>query len=45
MKQENPSAISVRGVEKIYKLYDKSSDRVREALGLTERQGTKSTMP
>ena len=35
--QEKPVAISVRGVEKIYKLYDKSSDRVREALGLTRK--------
>lgn len=33
MLQERPVAISVKGVEKIYKLYDKSSDRVREALG------------
>ena len=33
--QEKPVAISVKGVEKVYKLYDKSSDRVREALGLT----------
>ena len=37
MIQERPIAISVRGVEKIYKLYDKSSDRVREALGLTRK--------
>lgn len=37
MTQEKPVAISVRGVEKIYKLYDKSSDRVREALGLTRK--------
>lgn len=37
MVQERPVAISVRGVEKIYKLYDKSSDRVREALGLTRK--------
>ncbi|MCI8735676.1 MAG: ABC transporter ATP-binding protein [Lachnospiraceae bacterium] len=37
MEQEKPVAISVRGVEKIYKLYDKSSDRVREALGLTRK--------
>ena len=37
MEQEKPVAISVRGVEKVYKLYDKSSDRVREALGLTRK--------
>lgn len=37
VEQERPVAISVRGVEKIYKLYDKSSDRVREALGLTRK--------
>ena len=37
MKQEKPIAISVEGVEKVYKLYDKSSDRVREALGLTRK--------
>lgn len=37
MSQERPVAISVKGVEKIYKLYDKSSDRVREALGLTRK--------
>ena len=44
MEQEKPVAISVRGVEKIYKLYDKSSDRVREALGLRGKRGTKNTM-
>ncbi len=37
MKQEKSIAISVGGVEKVYKLYDKSSDRVREALGLTRK--------
>ena len=37
MSQDRPVAISVKGVEKIYKLYDKSSDRVREALGLTRK--------
>ncbi len=37
MEQGKPVAISVRGVEKVYKLYDKSSDRVREALGLTRK--------
>ncbi len=30
-------AIKVTDVEKIYKLYDKSSDRVKEALGLTRK--------
>ena len=37
MSQNKPVAISVKGVEKVYKLYDKSSDRVREALGLTRK--------
>lgn len=37
MSQEKPVAISVKGVEKVYKLYDKSSDRVREALRLTRK--------
>lgn len=37
MSQEKPVAISVKGVEKVYKLYDRSSDRVREALGLTKK--------
>ena len=37
MSERKPAAISVRGVEKVYKLYDKSSDRVREALGLTRK--------
>lgn len=35
MLNENRAAITVAGVEKVYKLYDKPSDRVREALGLT----------
>lgn len=37
MEQERPVAISVKGVEKIYKLYDKPSDRVKEALGLVKK--------
>jgi len=37
MAENKPVAISVKGVEKIYKLYDKPSDRVREALGLTRK--------
>ena len=37
MAEKRPVAISVKGVEKVYKLYDKSSDRVREALGLTRK--------
>ena len=37
MSQDKPVAISVKGVEKIYKLYDRSSDRVREALGFTKK--------
>lgn len=35
MVNDSRPAIKVNGVEKVYKLYDKSSDRVREALGLT----------
>lgn len=35
--QEKQNAISVKGVEKVYKLYDKPSDRVREALGLSRK--------
>ncbi len=37
MEEKRSIAISVKGVEKIYKLYDRSSDRVREALGLTRK--------
>ena len=37
MLQERPVAISVKGVEKIYKLYDRPSDRVKEALGLVKK--------
>lgn len=35
MSEKKEPAISVREVQKVYKLYDKPSDRVREALGLT----------
>ena len=36
--EEKNVAISVKGVEKIYKLYNKPSDRVKEALGLTRKK-------
>ncbi len=38
MLENSQVAIRVAGVEKVYKLYDKSSDRVREALGLTRNK-------
>ena len=31
-------AIQVKGVEKAYKLYDKPSDRLKEALGLSRKK-------
>ena len=37
MSQDRPVAISVKGVEKIYKLYDKPSDRVKESLGIVKK--------
>lgn len=38
MEEQNKEvAISVTGVEKVYKLYDKPSDRVKEALGLSRK--------
>lgn len=36
--EEKNVAISVKGVEKIYKLYNKPSDRVKESLGLTRKK-------
>ena len=32
------TAISVEHLNKIYKLYDRQRDRVRDALGLTKKQ-------
>ncbi len=37
---ENDIAISVRHVDKVYKLYDKPSDRLKEALGLAKCRHT-----
>lgn len=37
-------AIRVQDVSKLYKLYDKPSDRFKEALGLTRKKNTMSTM-
>ena len=36
--ENNNVAISVKGVEKIYKLYNKPSDRVKEAFGFGKKQ-------
>lgn len=42
MQQENQQlAIDVRGVKKVYKLYDKPSDRMREAFGLLKKRPPK----
>ncbi len=35
---EKPLAIEVKDVQKIYKLYDKSSDRLKEAFGLSKQK-------
>ncbi|MBQ7774923.1 MAG: ABC transporter ATP-binding protein, partial [Lachnospiraceae bacterium] len=40
--QENPQiAIDVRNVKKVYKLYDKPSDRMRDAFGLLKKRPPK----
>ena len=39
-KDDNNIAISVRHVDKVYKLYDKPSDRLKEALGLAKCKHT-----
>ena len=31
-------AIEVRDVEKVYRLYDKNTDRLKESLGLTKKK-------
>ena len=36
--EEKKIAIEVKELEKAYKLYDKPSDRLREALGLTRKK-------
>ncbi len=36
--EEKKIAIQVTGVEKVYKLYDKPSDRLKEALGLSRKK-------
>ena len=41
---ENKKVIQVKDLTKMYKLYDKPSDRLKEALGLTERNFIKSSM-
>lgn len=38
MIQEKKTAITVKNLEKAYKLYDKPSDRLKEALGLTGKR-------
>ena len=35
---ERPIAIEVKDVRKMYKLYEKNSDRLKEALGLSRRK-------
>ena len=39
------TAIKVTNLSKVYKLYDKPADRLKEALILWERAITKSSMP
>ena len=36
--EERKIAIQATGVEKVYKLYDKPSDRLKEALGLSGKK-------
>ena len=41
MQEEQQIAIDVRNVKKIYKLYDKPSDRMKEAFGLSKKRPPK----
>ena len=36
-------AIEVKDVDKVYKLYEKPSDRIKEALGLEAKSGIPTT--
>lgn len=36
--KNRPSAIAVDNVSKVYRLYDKPTDRLKEALGLTKKE-------
>ncbi len=38
MQEKRKLAIEVDNVQKMYKLYDKPSDRLKEALGLTKKK-------
>ena len=41
IQEVDVSAIDVRDVVKVYKLYDKPSDRIKEAFGLGRKQRAK----
>lgn len=38
-------AIQVQNVEKMYKLYDKPTDRLKESLGFSKRNAIKNILP
>ena len=38
MSEQREVAIEVKNITKLYKLYDKNSDRLKEALGLTKQK-------
>lgn len=38
-------AIQVKNLDKVYKLYDKPSDRMKEALGLSKRRNIRNITP
>ena len=41
---ENKKAIQVQHLTKMYKLYDKPSDRLKESLGLSRKRNTENIM-
>ncbi len=45
MQEKKKLAIEVDNVQKIYKLYDKPSDRMKEAFGFGKRRSISFTMP
>lgn len=43
--EEKNIAIQVKDLEKVYKLYDKPSDRLKETLGIGRGKGIRSITP
>lgn len=41
---ENKKAIQVQHLTKMYKLYEKPSDRLKESLGLSRKRNTENIM-